>query len=118
LNGDKLTSTHAIGMYNTSSETSHLGDAGLKISSAYFIQHPQRDFPNFLPFFGHNFWTRNARMSINPSKDSYNNLVSNKISSQKIGPCRWHPGPDNLIQICINLLPLWCHQQKNKYLKL
>jgi len=72
----------------------------------------------FLPFFGHNFWTRNGRKPINPSKDSYNNLVSNKIWSQKIGSWCWRPGPNNLIQVQINLLPLWCHQQKNKYLKL
>ena len=28
------------------------------------------------------------------------------------------PGPDNVIQICMNILPLWFFQQNNKYLKL
>jgi len=32
LNGDNLTSTHAIDMANTSSESSHCGDLSLKIS--------------------------------------------------------------------------------------
>jgi len=76
------------------------------------------DFPNFFAFFLHNFWTRNARKPIKPLKNSYYNLVSNKILSEKIGAWRWHLGPANLIQICTNLLSLWCHQQNNKYLKL
>ena len=75
-------------------------------------------FQFFLHFFGHNFWTRNVRKPIQPSTDSYYNLVSNKILSQKIGSWCWHLGPDNLIQTCINFLPLWCHQQKSNNLKL
>ena len=39
------------------------------------------------------------------SKDSYYSLVSDNNYSQKISSWCWHPGSDDVIQICINLLP-------------
>ena len=67
----------------------------------------------FLPkfgYFGHNFLTRSARWSIKGSKSSYYRLVFTTNLSQKLG--FWCPGPGDLSQKCINLIPLWRHPLK------
>jgi len=40
----------------------------------------------------HNFWTRNARKSINGSKDSDSSLVSNENFSETLWPSGWALG--------------------------
>ena len=53
--------------------------------------------------FCHNFWTRNARKSNKPSKDSYCSLELKKTLSHKIWWIVWLPGNYVIIQIQINM---------------
>jgi len=51
----------------------------------------------------------------NPLKTHINSPVSNKNSwKPKNGSWFWGPGPHDVIQICINILPLWHHRQKTQ----
>jgi len=52
-----------------------------------------------LRYFGHYFGTRNARLSIKPSKDSGYSLESNKILSHEMGWFGRLPEDDDLIQM-------------------
>ena len=70
---------------------------------------------NFCLFF-HKFWTRNARKSIKPPKDSYCSLESTKFWATKSG--RLVDSQEKMMsskckQICINIVPLCKRQQKN-----
>jgi len=49
-------------------------------------------------YFVHNFGTKNARMSIKPSKDSYYRLESNKTLRHEIGSFGRLPGEDDVIR--------------------
>ena len=52
-----------------------------------------------LCLFCHNLWTRNARKSIKPCKDSYCGLESRKTLNHKIGRIVRLPGDDVIIQM-------------------
>jgi len=89
-----------------------------KYPHCLFYKSSPKGFPNFFCLF--------LAITFEPQMlESLSNLPKTRTItwfpiklSQKIGSCCWCPWPDNLIQICINLLPLWCHQQKNKNLTL
>jgi len=49
-------------------------------------------------FFGHNLPTTNAIKPIKGSKDGDFCLVYITRKKQKIAPCGWAPGPDDIIQ--------------------
>jgi len=49
--------------------------------------------------FCHNFWTRNGRTSIKPSKDTYYSLQSKQTVRHEIGSIGRLPGDDEVIQM-------------------
>jgi len=55
----------------------------------------------------HNFWTRNARKSINGSKDSDSSPVSNENFSETLWPSGWARGQAAWAKMTVKLLHLW-----------
>jgi len=59
----------------------------------------------------HNFWTRNARMSIKGSKDSDSSLVSYENFSDILWPSGWALGQVKWAKMTQKLLHVWRHSQ-------
>ena len=60
----------------------------------------------------HNFWTRNARISIKGSKDSDSSLVSNENFSETLWPSGWALDQATWAKMTPKLLHLWRQSQK------
>jgi len=63
----------------------------------------------------HNFWTRNARKSIEGSKDSNSSLVSNENFSETLWPSGRALGQATWAKMTLELLHLWRPLTKNPH---